>query len=124
MNVLGMLSRIPVEGRLYRMHPDHYDASDVVGHPVLVTWVDVVRRTAEVVTRTTSYEARGPMGVVHRPGMHRDIDQTGWFRIAFPRKATFMAFNEPDTVDYGPVEDDVWTRVQAALQEREAGRRR
>lgn len=122
MNVFGMLDRIPVPGFLYRMHPDHYDPSDTFGHPVLVTWVDAVRRRAEVVTRTSKPKPRSWKWVPHRPGMHPEIDQTGWFRIADPKMVAYAAFSEPDTEVLGRIEDDVWDRVQLAVAQREGQR--
>ena len=121
MSLLGMPPRIPVPRQVYRMHPDLYDSSDAAAHPVLVVTVDKVLRIAEVVTRTSTWEARGPGGVAHPPQPDLGLDRTGWWRVQWPKSVAFSAFMDPEAQLRGLLEERTWAHVQAALFGRGGG---
>jgi hypothetical protein len=115
MSLLGMPPRIPCLRQVYRMHPDLYDPSDTTGHPVLVVAVDKVLRNAEIVTRTSRWEARGPNGVPHAPQQELGLDLTGWWRVQWPITVSFQVFTDRDTQLRGLLEQRTWERIQIAL---------
>lgn len=110
MDLLRMPRR-PAVRQVYEMPPVYYDVTDAVGHPVLVISVDLVTRTAMIVTRTTSPHARGENAIVH-PAQHElGLYDVGWWRMAFPIPVPYMAFDEPDVKRRGELDEATWARV-------------
>ncbi len=115
MSLLGPASRRPALRIVYRMRPDLYDPTDDVGHPLLVVSVDVVTRTARVVTRTSSYEARGPRAVSHPADPALGLDRPGWWRVFKSHRVPWLNFDHPDVLILGPLGDPTWTRLLAEM---------
>ena len=116
MSLLGMPARRPVLQTVYRMRPELYDASDAVGHPTLVVGLDEPRRIALMVTRTSSWEARGPMSVTHPPAADLKLERPGWWRLHWIHRVPYMAF--ADLVDVqvlGLLDEPTWRRIQIVL---------
>jgi hypothetical protein len=106
---------MPLPRQVYAMHPALYDPSDAKRHPVLVVTVDKVLRNAEVVTRTSTWEARGPCGVAHPSQPDLQLDRLGWWRVHRPITVPFQAFLDREAELRGLLDERTWANVQAAL---------
>lgn len=115
MDLLRMPRR-PAVRQVYEMPPVYYDATDAVGHPVLVISVDVVTRKAMIVTRTTSIHTRGQNAVVHRAQPELGLDLVGWWRMDFPKPVPYTAFDEPDVKHRGELDLATWTKVLSQMK--------
>jgi hypothetical protein len=100
------------------MPPDYYDITDDVGHPVLVISLDPATRMATIVTRTTKAHARGENAIVHQPQPELGLRDVGWWRMQFPKTVPYLAFDEPDVVRHGELDEATWARV---LQQMKGG---
>jgi hypothetical protein len=105
------MPRRPAVRQVYEMPPCYYDVTDTVGHPVLVISVDLPARTALVVTRTTRPYAKGENAVVHRAQPELGLGEVGWWRMAFPKKVAYAAFDAPDVKPCGQLDEATWAKV-------------
>lgn len=115
MSLLGMPPRIPLLRQVYRMHPALYDPSDSTGHPVLVVAVDIALRNAEIVTRTSTWEAKGRIGIAHPPQADLGFDRPGWWRMHRPHTVPFQVFLDRDATLLGLIDERTWEHVRSAL---------
>jgi hypothetical protein len=110
------MPRRPAVRQVYEMPPAYYDATDAVGHPVLVISVDLVTRTAEIVTRTTSIHTRGENAIVHPAQPELGLDEVGWWRMAFPKRVPYNVFDEPDVKRSGELDEATWAKVRNQMK--------
>lgn len=110
MDLLRMPRR-PAVRQVYEMPPDYYDVTDDVGHPVLVISLDPVTRMATIVTRTTSAHARGENAIVHQAQPDLGLKDVGWWRMQFPKTVPYLAFDEPDVLRRGELDEATWAKV-------------
>ncbi|MEV0792638.1 hypothetical protein [Kribbella sp. NPDC050459] len=115
MSLLGFPPRRPALRTVYRMPCSLYDETDDRDHPLLVVSVDDVTRTARAVTRTSTYEARGPKPVVHAKHPDLDLDRVGWWRMHILHLVPWTHFADPDVEVLGTIDEGTWRNVVQAL---------
>ena len=116
MSLLGIPQRRPMLRYAYRMRHELYDETDSADHPILAVSVDPVTRTVRVVTRTSTFEARGPKPVPHPPAPDLGLERPGWWRMHRLHRVDWASFADPDVEVLGPIDDRTWARVQAMLR--------
>lgn len=110
MSLLGPPGRRPALQNAYLMPYQLYDPTDDCDHPLLVVSLDQVTRTAQVVTRTSSFHARGPKPVAHAPAPSLRLNRPGWWRTHARHTVTWLSFDD-DVEHLGKIDDGTWERV-------------
>lgn len=115
MSLLGMPARRPALQLAYWMPHELYDETDEADHPLLVVANDPSTRSVRVVTRTSRFEARGPLAVAHPPQPELHLDRPGWWRLHKRHQVPWGNFADPDVEVLGTIDDRTWARVVDTL---------
>lgn len=119
MSLLGMPARRPAVRGVYFMPHELYDETDYSDHPILVVALDLARREAHVVTRTTKMHARTHKCAAHAGGLIDGLDLAGWWRLHKVHKVPWTNFDDPDVELLGMLDDVTWQLVQNTIDRKE-----
>jgi hypothetical protein len=115
-NLLGGIpKRIPVMFMAYSMPRDYYDPTDGKEHIQLVIGLDPARKEALTASRTTKAHAKGPRGVPHPRDPSMGMMEVGWWRIDYPNRIPYAAFDDDAVEVVGRVDAETERRLEAAL---------
>lgn len=118
MNLLGGIpKRVPVMFMAYSMPRDYYDPNDAKEHIQLVIGLDPARKEAVTASRTTKAHAKGPRGVPHPRDTSMGMMEFGWWRIDYPNRVPYAAFDDDAVEVVGHVDAETERRLEAALGE-------
>jgi hypothetical protein len=117
-NLLGGIpKRLPVVFMAYSMPRDYYDPTDAKEHIQLVIGLDPARKVALTASRTTKAHAKGPRGVSHPPDPAIGMMEFGWWRIDYPNRVPYAAFDDDAVEVVGRVNAETERRLEEALGE-------